>query len=69
MGKNKITHQKTKKTTKYRMKLIDSCKFMSTSPPNLTDNLSEKLYQRRCINYKYFPQDEKVKGDLFIYNC
>ena len=42
---------------------------MSTSPTNLTNNPSEKHYQRRCINCKYFPQDQKFEGDLFKRNC
>ena len=66
MGK-KGEKQHIKKTEK--TKFIDSWKFMSTSPTNLTNNPSEKRYQRRRINCKYFPQDQKFKGDLFIRNC
>ena len=34
----------------YKLKFIDSCKFMSTSLSNLVDNLSE-VYDKECKKY------------------
>ena len=36
----------------YKIKFIDSCRFMSTSLSNLVSNLSEGLHSDRCIDCK-----------------
>ena len=53
---NQITHiwdfnDNGKKIT-YRLKFIDSFRFMSTSLSSLVDNLSEKLYSDKCKDCK-----------------
>ena len=40
------------KTITYKMKLIDSFRFMSSSLSSLVDNLSEGLHNYKCINCK-----------------
>ena len=36
----------------YKIKFIDSCRFMSTSHSNLVSNLSEGLHNGNCTNCK-----------------
>ena len=45
-NKNKKTNEKTQETIKYKVKLIDTYWFVSSSPSNLTDNFSEKLSRK-----------------------
>ena len=45
-GNDKITK------ISYKIKFIDSCRFMSTSLSNLVSNLSEGLHNNRCIDCK-----------------
>ena len=40
------------KTITYKLKFIDSFRFMSTSLSSLVDNLSEKRHSDNCKNYK-----------------
>ena len=40
------TNEKTQETIKYKVKLIDTYWFVSSSPSNLTDNFSEKLSRK-----------------------
>ena len=36
----------------YKIKFIDSFRFMSTSLSKLVDNLSEGLHNHRCADFK-----------------
>ena len=36
----------------YKIKFIDSFRFMSSSLSSLADNLSEVLHSDKCIDYK-----------------
>ena len=45
----------------YKIKLIDSCRFMSTSLSNLVSNLSEGLHNGRCIDCKSYLDYMKTK--------
>ena len=59
---------KNSKLTTYKLKFIDSMRFMNTSLSNLTDNLSEinKQECKRCKeNCKYIIH----KNDVLIYKC
>ena len=38
------------KTIIYKMKFIDSFRFMSSSSSNLVDNLSEGIHNNKCID-------------------
>ena len=41
------------KTITYKLKFIDSLRFMPTSLSSLVDNLSEKLHSGKCRDCKY----------------
>ena len=45
----------------YKIKFIDSFRFMSTSLPNLVSNLSEGLHNDRCIDCKSCPYYMTIK--------
>ena len=47
-----------KKTTTYKLKFIDSFRFMSTSLSSLVDNLSE-IYSKKC-------KDENCKSEYYF---
>ena len=40
------------KTITYKIKFIDSFRFMSTSPSSLVDNLSDGFHCYKCIDCK-----------------
>ena len=40
------------KTITYKLKFIDSSRFMSTSLSSLVNNLSDELYNDKCTNCK-----------------
>ena len=54
------------KTIKYRLKFIDSFRFMSTSISNLVNILSEKLHSDKCrdckseLNYMSFEYNQLI---------
>ena len=51
----------------YKIKFIDSCRFMSTSLSYLVSNLSEGLHNDRCIDCKSLTtKDEQFLGVLGI---
>ena len=41
------------KTIIYKMKFIDSFRFMSSSSSNLVDNLSEGIHNNKCIDLSW----------------
>ena len=59
------------KTTKisYKIKFIDSYRFMSTSLSNLVSNLSEGLYNDRCIDCKSCLDYMTTKDEQLIFRC
>ena len=48
----------------YKMKLIDSTKFMVSSLSNLVDNLTEKTHNIKCKDCDCFIKNERVKDNL-----
>ena len=40
------------KTIRWKIKFIDSCRFMSSSLSNIADNFSELLYSDKCTGSK-----------------
>ena len=62
-GNNKITK------ISYKIKFIDSCRFMSTSLSNLVSNLSEGLYNDRCIDCKSCLNYMTTKDEQSIFRC
>ena len=58
------------KTITYKLKFIDSFRFMSTSLSKLVDNLSE-IYSKKCRdkNCKSECEFEGLKNNKLPYNC
>ena len=57
------------KTITYKIKFIDSFRFMSSSLSNLVDNLSEGLYFDKCIDCKSCLDYMLVKDDQLVFRC
>ena len=62
-GNDKITK------ISYKIKFIDSYRFMSTSLSNLVSNLSEGLHNYRCIDCKSCLDYMKTKDEQLIFRC
>ena len=53
----------------YKIKFIDSCRFMSTSLSNLVSNLSEGLHNDMCIACKSSLDYMATKDEQLIFRC
>ena len=53
----------------YKIKFIDSYRFMSTSLSKLVDNLSEGLHNNRCVDCKSCLDYMKTKDEKLIFRC
>ena len=53
----------------YKIKFIDSYRFMSTSLSNLVSNLSECLNNDRCIDCKSYLDYMTTKDEQLIFRC
>ena len=62
-GNDKITK------ISYKIKIIDSFRFMSSSLSNLVDNLSEGLHNDRCIDCKTCLDYMTTKDEQLIFRC
>ena len=62
-NKNKVTE------ITYKIKFIDSFRFMSTSLSKLVDNLSEGLHNNRCVDCKSCLDYMKTKDEKLIFRC
>ena len=56
-------------TISYKIKFIDSARFMSSSLSNLVDNLAEGIHKIKCKDCDCFLEYESVKDNLIKYNC
>ena len=54
---------------KYKIKFIDSYRFMSTSVSKLVDNVSEVLHNKRCVDCKSCLDYMKTKDEKLILRC
>ena len=59
----------TVKTISYKIKFIDSARFMTSWLSNLVDNLTEEIHKIKCNGCGCFPEYKRVKGSLIIYKC
>ena len=53
----------------YKIKFIDSARFMATSFSNLDDNLIEGIHKIKCRDCNFFLEYESVKDALIKYTC
>ena len=53
----------------YKIKFINSYRFMSTSLSKLVDNLSEGLHNDRCIDCKFYLDYMTTKDEKLIFRC
>ena len=56
-------------TISYKIKLIDSVRFMASSLSNLVDNLTERIHKIKCKDFNCFLEYESVKDNLIKYKC
>ena len=56
-------------TISYRIKSINSARFMASPLSNLVDNFAEVIYKIRCKNCDCFLEYESVKDNLIKYEC
>ena len=56
-------------TISYKIKFIDSARFMATSWSNLVDNLTEGIHKMKCKDCDCFLEYESVKENWMKYNC
>ena len=56
-------------TISYKLKFIDSARFMATSLSNLVDKLKEGIHKVKCKYWDCLLQYESIKDDLIKYKC
>ena len=54
-------------TISYKIKFIDSARFMVSSLPNLVDNLAEAIHKITCKDCDCLFEYESVKDNLMKY--
>ena len=51
----------------YKIKFIDSARFIASSLSNLVDNFAEGIHKIKCKNCFCFLEYDSVKGNLIKY--
>ena len=54
-------------TISYKIKFIDSARFIATILSNLVDNLTEEIHKIKCKDCYHFLEYESVKDNLIKY--
>ena len=57
------------KIISYKIKFIDSFRFMSTLLSKLVDNLSEELHNDKCADCKLHFDYMSIKDNKLIFRC
>ena len=65
--KNKIENKNIEIT--YKIKFIDSYRFMSSSLSKLVDNLSEGIHNNKCVNCNSCLDYIKIKNEKLLLKC
>ena len=60
---------KALKTISYKIKFIDSARFMVSSLSNLVDNLRERIHKIIYKDCDYFLEYKSIKENLIKYKC
>ena len=58
-----------KKIVSYKVKFIDSGRFIANSLSNLVNNLAELIHKVKCNDWKCFFKYESVNDNLIKYEC
>ena len=53
----------------YKIKFIESARFMAISLSNFVDNLSQGIHKIKCKDCDTFLEYESVKNNLIKYKC
>ena len=53
----------------YKIKFIDSFRFMITSLSNLVNDLSKRLHSDKCTDYKSYLDYMATKDEQLIFRC
>ena len=53
----------------YKIKFIDSARFMASSLSNLVDNIAEGIHKIKCKVFVYFLEYEILNGNFIKYKC
>ena len=56
-------------TISYKIKFIDSARFIARSLLDLVDNLAEGIHKIKCKNRHFFLEYESVKDNFIKYNA
>ena len=56
-------------TISYKIKFIDSARFMASSLSNLLENLAERIHKIKCQDCNCFLEYESPKDNLIKYKC
>ena len=67
--KKKIDNKNKTLEITYKIKFIDSYRFMSTLLSKLVDNLSERLHNNKCVNCKSCLDYMRTKNKKLIFKC
>ena len=58
-----------KKMVSYKVKFIDSGRFIANPLSNFVNNLPELIHKVKCNDWKYFFKYESVNDNLIKYKC
>ena len=53
----------------YKIKFIDSARFIVSSLSNFVDNLAEEIHKIKCKDWNFFIEYTSVKDNLVKYKC